>query len=132
MVHLVQNLQLWFIHKLVINRVFNGWCTEGRTTFSLWLVHNSGFQWMVHRWMMCFIRDTNGTFSRSSMVALSCVYQQARRIYTFPRAPDQSEPPAPMTVPVGRSVHRMMASCFSSASSPYVNQHSTTVNVFAC
>jgi len=82
--------------------------------------------------MMCFIRDTNGTFSRSSMVALSCVYQQARRIYTFPRAPDQSEPPAPMTVPVGRSVHRMMASCFSSASSPYVNQHSTTVNVFAC
>jgi hypothetical protein len=36
----------------------------------------------------------------------SCVYQQAHRIYTFPRAPDQSAP-APMTVPVGRSVHRM-------------------------
>jgi hypothetical protein len=36
-----------------------------------------------------------------------------------------------MIAPVGRSVHRMMDGlCFSSASLPYVNQHSTTLNLF--
>jgi hypothetical protein len=40
----------------------------------------------------------------------------------------QSEP-VPMTTPAGHSVHRD-GLCFSSASLPYVNQRSTTVNLF--
>jgi hypothetical protein len=67
-------------------------------------------------------------FGRRSVRSVKRMRKTRRRVGTKLESLGQSEP-APMTAPVGRSVHRM-GCLFSSRSWPSVNQHRTTVNFF--